>query len=43
MEFEHARDKLIAEVSKHEHSFKEIKANYTESQKIHKPLAIYDS
>jgi len=42
MEFEHARDKLIAEVSKHEHSFKEIKANYTESQKIHKPLAIYE-
>lgn len=39
---ENERDALIAQNSKHTSSFDEIKANYTESQKIHKPLAIYE-
>jgi len=39
---ENKRDDLIAQITKYEQSYKEIKANYTESQKIHEPLAIYE-
>lgn len=39
---EDRRDALIAENSKHQNSLAEIKANYQESQKIYKPLSIYE-
>lgn len=39
---EDRRDALIAKNSKHQNSLAEIKTNYQESQKIYKPLSIYE-